>query len=336
MFPYSMQKISLFQLRYFVSVVKNASFSKAAVECLVAQTAISQQISNLEETLGFTLLERNNKHVKLTNIGKIFYEDIYGIMLTLENAFLEIEQVSTNKFLNKKDLSSPQYNYNIQIGYYGGWEKLILPTIVYLFKLKYPGATATFNFIMPHNIIDALSQNIVDIAFTSAIHKFSLHNIKYMVIDKSPVNLLVPFDHHLANCKSVSINDLSCEYFVPLSQPTNENHYTNFVYNNVVTADRFSAMVPYLDSSMQNALLSVESGLGVCFFPEAVKYYKESPKVRFLPLKEQTMPVTMHCAWKSNTDNEALLPFIATIRECISKIGSKENPLLPYTAKKSK
>ena len=46
------------QLRYFQSVVRLSSFSAAAEENFISQSAISQQIQALERELGFRLLER--------------------------------------------------------------------------------------------------------------------------------------------------------------------------------------------------------------------------------------------------------------------------------------
>ena len=46
------------QIRYFQAVVRNNSFSEAAEECYVSQSAISQQIQALERELSFDLLER--------------------------------------------------------------------------------------------------------------------------------------------------------------------------------------------------------------------------------------------------------------------------------------
>lgn len=48
------------QIRYFQSVIRNNSFSEAAEECHISQSAISQQIQALERELGFDLLERKN------------------------------------------------------------------------------------------------------------------------------------------------------------------------------------------------------------------------------------------------------------------------------------
>lgn len=62
------------QIRYFQAVVRNNSFSEAAVECHISQSAMSQQIRALEQELGFPLLERKNRKFALTPAGEYFYK----------------------------------------------------------------------------------------------------------------------------------------------------------------------------------------------------------------------------------------------------------------------
>lgn len=62
------------QLKYFQSVVRWKSFSEAAEENFISQSAISQQIQALERELGFPLLERKNRGFTLTPAGEYFYQ----------------------------------------------------------------------------------------------------------------------------------------------------------------------------------------------------------------------------------------------------------------------
>ena len=57
------------QIKYFQAVVRNNSFSEAAEECHISQSAVSQQIKALEQALGFQLLERKNRRFSLTPAG---------------------------------------------------------------------------------------------------------------------------------------------------------------------------------------------------------------------------------------------------------------------------
>lgn len=56
------------QIKYFHSVVRNKSFSEAAEECHISQSAISQQTRALENELGFALFDRKNRKFELTAV----------------------------------------------------------------------------------------------------------------------------------------------------------------------------------------------------------------------------------------------------------------------------
>ena len=54
------------QMKYFVTVVDCSSFTEAAEQCYISQSAISQQIHSLEEELGVQLIHRENRRFDLT------------------------------------------------------------------------------------------------------------------------------------------------------------------------------------------------------------------------------------------------------------------------------
>lgn len=62
------------QMEYFVTIVKYGSFTEAAQECYISQSAISQQIKVLEMELGVELFIRKNRKIFLTKAGDFFYK----------------------------------------------------------------------------------------------------------------------------------------------------------------------------------------------------------------------------------------------------------------------
>lgn len=70
------------QIYYFTKVVEFNSFTEAAEECFISQSAISQQIQALETDLGVELIIRENRKFSLTPAGEYFYQ--YGILLLNE------------------------------------------------------------------------------------------------------------------------------------------------------------------------------------------------------------------------------------------------------------
>ncbi len=61
------------QVKYFVAVVDTGSFTEAAEQCYISQSAISQQIQALESEMGVQLLVRGNRRFSLTPAGEHFY-----------------------------------------------------------------------------------------------------------------------------------------------------------------------------------------------------------------------------------------------------------------------
>ncbi|MFM0162042.1 LysR substrate-binding domain-containing protein [Paraburkholderia sediminicola] len=76
--------MKLRQLRYFVTIVDAGSFSRAAQVAHVAQPALSQQIADLEEQLGITLLQRSARGVSATAAGERLYVEASAILRRIE------------------------------------------------------------------------------------------------------------------------------------------------------------------------------------------------------------------------------------------------------------
>ena len=85
------------QIQYFHSVVEKNSFSLAAEECNISQSAISQQIKALENELGFKLLERNNRKFTLTPAGEYFYKKTLILVSDYRKIVRDSYNIATNK-----------------------------------------------------------------------------------------------------------------------------------------------------------------------------------------------------------------------------------------------
>ena len=82
--------MELYLLRYFLAVVENGSFTKAAATCLITQPTLSAGIKRLEEQMGVSLFVRNNKRVSLTTAGSRFLLRAKAILHEVNMASAEI------------------------------------------------------------------------------------------------------------------------------------------------------------------------------------------------------------------------------------------------------
>src|SRR5690606_10662864 len=114
------------QLQYFIRVVEMQNITRAAESLHIAQPALSQQISLLEEELGVKLLMRRAKGVTATTEGNLLYRHAQTILRQVEN---------TKSLLNK---SNNQISGKVSIGLASSTARLISLPLLTAAKKSYP------------------------------------------------------------------------------------------------------------------------------------------------------------------------------------------------------
>ena len=97
------------RLDYFLSAVRCGSFTRAAQECGVVPSTISQQIASLEKEVGFSLFARKGRGVVLTRQGELFYQKAQGLQTEYRTAVRQTQmakrlQVGVNSMHNLQAL----------------------------------------------------------------------------------------------------------------------------------------------------------------------------------------------------------------------------------------
>jgi DNA-binding transcriptional LysR family regulator len=136
-------------LKYFVKVVDNGSFSKAAELFSVPPSSLSRRITDLENNLGATLLKRSTRSVALTEIGKIYYQQVTEVLALLS---LSDETV-------KNYQSTPMGNLHIS-SMVGFGERILLPLLDEFTEL-YPEITLNVSL---SDDLSTLARDEVDLA----------------------------------------------------------------------------------------------------------------------------------------------------------------------------
>ena len=77
--------LTLKQIDYALAVAKNLHFKKAADECFISPSTLSNAITELETQLGVKIFERSNKKVIVTNIGQEILNKAKSIKLEVRN-----------------------------------------------------------------------------------------------------------------------------------------------------------------------------------------------------------------------------------------------------------
>jgi len=141
------------QYRIFNIVAKQKSFSKAAKELYMTQSAVSQAIKQLEISLDTLLFKRTSKGVELTYAGNILYKYTSSAMELLETGLIKIESL---KSLDEGEL---KIGASDTIATY-----FLLPHLEMFHKL-YPNIKIQIINRVSSETVDLLKNGIVDIAF---------------------------------------------------------------------------------------------------------------------------------------------------------------------------
>src|SRR5947208_3838449 len=99
--------VELRHLRYFVAVAEMENVSRAALKLHVSQPALSRQICDLEHEIGFCLLERTAKSVRLTDAGRAFLNDARTLLQQADEVVKKARAIASAEPTELKEGYSP-------------------------------------------------------------------------------------------------------------------------------------------------------------------------------------------------------------------------------------
>src|SRR5215471_11845588 len=118
--------MELRHLRYFVAAAEAQNVSRAALKLHVSQPALSRQIRDLEEELGFPLFQRSAKSVRLTDAGTMFLKEARAVVQRAADAVAAARAVAAGG------------QSEIHVGYAPSLTARILPPTLRAFQAEFP------------------------------------------------------------------------------------------------------------------------------------------------------------------------------------------------------
>ena len=243
------------QIEYFLAIVSNGGFSRAAEAIFISQSSLSKQIKSLEEELGTELFNRKTPGCKLTDSGEIFLKYANAVkqqhpelMETLGAAnrqarniklgALPIMTIGTYSFTEFiTDFQAENLNYNVD----------------YIEKDQ-------------RSILTLLNNNELDFAIvrTDDPALESKYDILNLCMDEFV--LVCSKSHRLSQTKLVTLQELANENFILLEQKSQIYH----ICINALTKANISPKVVYLNTRHAMVLDMVAKNLGVTIIPKNI------------------------------------------------------------------
>ena len=278
--------MNLKHLKYFVAVVEEQSYTKAAERLFISQPPLSRQIQNLECELGVQLFERGSRPVKTTEVGQFFY--LHAVKL--------LANVKEIKTMTQRVGSAEK---TLVIGFVGSLLFGLLPKIIYLFRQQQPQLKIELKEMNTKLQIESLKEGSIDVGFGRL--RISDPAIRRILLRNEPLMVAVHAQHYLANAANgLHLSDLIDEsilIFPNHSKPNFSTQIRSLFYENGLDPAHLTEI-----REVQLALGLVAADEGICIIPESAKAI-QIPNLTLLPLLDSTAISPVFLATRNMDEN---------------------------------
>ncbi len=288
------------QLKYFIAVAEHKSFSKAAEQYFLTQTAMTQQVQKLEETMGVQLIDRKTRPISITPTGNVFLKEARLIVSQMESAVRRTREASTG------------ITGTLRIGYTKGYEHSDLTVKLRQFHHDFPNVLITCHRANTDSLAAALIEGEFDVIFTW--DSTNIRNdaaVEYRLQEKVQLVVALYGSHPLAQrtgltradlkneinlfmSPSGSGDSLGDEYFIKLYQ--NAGYYPNILLRS---------------DDVESILMMVSAEEGISILPvSCIRRLSDVDNLVFVPLLGENETEEILSVWRKDNESPLLKKFL--------------------------
>ncbi|WP_433207738.1 LysR substrate-binding domain-containing protein [Nocardia sp. CA-107356] len=260
--------LTIRHLRYFVAVVEERNFTRAAARLHVAQQGVSEQVRQLEQNLGVRLLERSSRRVEPTSAGAAFYADATAILAHLDRAAERAQAIHREE------------TGLLRVGFCEGAALTLTEPILDAIRERHPEVQVElrqFNYDDPSA---GLSAGVVDVALLRL--PVSTPRLVVERLFAEPVVLACAAGHRLAGRAEVTVAEV-------LEQPLLGSATDDPVWNAFWQLEEFragaAAPVVSRSTTLLEEMAKVTTGVGVVVTAAAARWIP-LPGVAYVPIAD--------------------------------------------------
>ena len=299
------------QLEYFLAVVSEMNFSRAANRVHVVQSALSTSVAKLEKELGVELFDRSRQKISMTPAGELFSEHARQVIQTA--------RLAKDSVVHYRG----QLSGIVEFGSLVSSTQLDLPNILGEFHRTYPLVQIR---LRPRQsqaglaaYVDSIADNEFDLALVSAPNSFKFPaRVTTQLLCEEPLVFVCRPDHHLAHHDHVTVAALADEDLI--GWPA--GYTLRSQVEEAFAAAGITPRIPYeLAANYTFAASLVRAGLGSAFMPN-------SDAQRFPDLRAVAVqPAPMRSVLLAHAAQAQIRPATAKLAELIlASVNSAATP----------
>lgn len=286
--------MNLRDLKYLVAVAEHRHFGRAAEACHVSQPTLSTQIRKLEEFLGVTLIERNNRQVLLTPIGERIVAQATVVLR------------ESDQLVKMARQASDPFGGVFRLGIIPTVAPYLLPRILPAIRKAYPELEIQLVEAQTAVISRELRAGRLDAVILAL--PMEEDGVRAVPLYAEPFYVALSPQHPLCGRNSITSEDLATAEVLLLEDGhcLRDQALDVCKQNGAVENTNFSA------TSIETLRHMVSANIGITLMPE-LALEDDSKSIRYLPFDGEPPHRVIGMAWRATSTREALLGRLAEL-----------------------
>ena len=291
------------QLRYFVAVAEQRSFTKAANQYYLSQTAVTQQVRALEDTLGVQLLDRNSRPVSLTPAGAVFLTEAKAILERMNSAVSRARDASTGLV------------GSVRIGYTKGYERSDLSNKLRAFHRDYPNILLTCFRCDTDMLAASLLNGEYDIIFTwdsTNIRQDS--QVELRLVERARLVVALYGSHPFARRTALRRSELKNETILFMTPSSTGASFGDDHFMQLYQRAGYLPNILLRSNDVESILMMVAAEEGISILPAyCTDKLTNADNLIFVPLLGEEETEDILAVWRKDDPSQALQHFLERI-----------------------
>lgn len=288
------------QLKYFVAVAEQRSFTKAATQYYLSQTAVTQQVRALEETLGVQLLDRNSRPVSLTPAGAVFLKEAKAILVRMDTAVSRAKDASTGVV------------GTVRIGYTKGYERSALSDKLRLFHRDHPNILLTCYRCDTDELAAGLLNQEYDVIFTwDSTNIRQEPQVEHRLVEHARLAVALYSSHPFAQRTALRREELKNETILFMTPSATGASFGDAHFMALYQRAGYQPNILLRSNDVESILMMVAAEEGISILPAyCTDKLTNADNLTFLPLLGDEETEEILAVWRKDAPSPALRRFI--------------------------
>ena len=290
-------------LRYFLAVAEELHFRKAAEKLFISQPGLSRQIKQMEQDLGVTLFERNNRRVALTKTGDYLQKELQINLKNLEDILTHSKLIHHGK------------EGHLTLGFVGSAMLQIIPAILKQFNSKFPKVMFKLEEMDNQKQIEGLLSQEIDVCFVRL--ERVPRSLEIHTVLKETFCLVLPKNHPVNKRNFKNLSQFKDSPFILFDPEYSASYYEKVMQ--IFVGCGFAPIISHNTIHASSIYKLVENNLGVSIVPKSLQFGYDM-NVKFIELDAIPQRAFLSIAWSKNNRNPMLQNILRLINPPIEPL----------------